>query len=135
MSNLEKVPSIISYSMPRQGEAQWGTDISEGAITMVNQKLELELQDSKLDELDLTLYVLKGTDYLSFEHVREAGPLPEFTYNTPEEVVTDYLKRLFKCARDAINEEQISRTNTAIDLVVTVPVVSSLPHVATLCVR
>lgn len=131
MSNLEKVPSVISYSHSKQGQAQWGTDISKGAVTMVNQKLELELQDSKLDELDLTLYVLKGTDYLSFENVREAGPFPEFTFKTPEEVVTDYLKHLFKCARDAINEEQISRTNTAIDMVVTVPVVSLLQHSAT----
>ncbi|KAK4504279.1 hypothetical protein PRZ48_005195 [Zasmidium cellare] len=122
MSNLEKVPSVISYTRPRHGEAQWGTDISEGAVTMVNQKLELELQDSRLDELDLTLYVLKGADYLSFDHVREAGPDPEFTFNTPEEVVTDYLRRLFGCMRQSINEEQISRTDTAIDLVVTVPV-------------
>ncbi|KAF2168394.1 hypothetical protein M409DRAFT_53083 [Zasmidium cellare ATCC 36951] len=122
MSNLEKVPSVISYSQPRNGEKQWGTDISEGAVTMVNQKLELELQDSRLDELDLTLYVLKGTNYLAFEHIRDAGAHPDFTYNTPEEVVTDYLWRLFKRTRQAINEEQIIVTNTKIDLVVTVPV-------------
>lgn len=36
MSNLEKVPSVISYAQPRNGEKQWGTDISEGAVTMVN---------------------------------------------------------------------------------------------------
>lgn len=67
--------------------------------------------------------MLKGTNYLAFEHIREAGGHPDFTYNTPEEVVTDYLRRLFKRTRQAINEEQIIVTNTKIDLVVTVPVV------------
>ncbi|KAF7190557.1 hypothetical protein HII31_07716 [Pseudocercospora fuligena] len=125
MSNMDKVPSVKSYSRASNGEAQWGSDISENAITMVNQKLELEIQDSKLDELDLTLYVLKGAGYLSFDHLREAGSNPDFSCKAPEEVVADYLEHIFGCARQAINVDQLRTTDTAIDLVITVPVVWS----------
>ena len=130
MNNNEKVPSVKSYSAPVHGEAQWGSDISEDAITMVNQKLELEVQDSRIDELDLTLYLLKGAGLLSFEHVRKAGPDPEFTCRAPEEIVEDYLRHVFGCAYGAINATQLERTGTPIDLVVTMPVVSTLDDIA-----
>lgn len=89
MSNMEKVPSVQSYTTPTRGEAQWGTDLSEEAITMLNQKLELEQQSNKIDELDLTLYVLRGAGYLSFEHIQKAGPNPDFSCKPPEEIVKD----------------------------------------------
>ncbi|KAK4552632.1 hypothetical protein LTR86_010276 [Recurvomyces mirabilis] len=122
MSNKDKVPSVISYSPPEHEELQWGSDISRDAITMVNQKLELELQDTVMDELDMTLYVLRGTKFLSFDNIREAGPKPAFSPKTTDEVITDYLKKVFRCAKEAINSPQIERTKTPIDLVVTTPV-------------
>lgn len=61
MNNQQKVRSVISYAQPVQGEAQWGSDVSEKATTMVNTKLEIEPQDTRFEELDLTLHVLKGT--------------------------------------------------------------------------
>lgn len=126
MSNMDKVPSVKSYTVPANDEAQWGSDLSENAITMVNQKLELEQQSSRLDELDLTLYVLRGTGNLSFEHIKHAGPNPEFSCRTPEEIVTDYLCHIFERCRDEIQEQQLQRTKTAVDLVITVPVVRRL---------
>ncbi|KAK3679081.1 hypothetical protein LTR78_001534 [Recurvomyces mirabilis] len=122
MSNKDKVPSVISYSPPEHDEVQWGSDISKDAITMVNQKLELELQDTVMDELDMTLYVLRGTKFLSFDNICEAGPKPAFSPKTTGEVITDYLAKIFQCAKEAINSQQIERTKTPIDLVVTTPV-------------
>lgn len=124
MSNLDKVPSVKSYSVAEDGEPQWGSHVSKNAVTMVNQKLELELQSSKLDELDLTLYVLNGAGNLSFNHIRQVGPNPEFTTKSPEEIVQDYLTHIFQCATKVINVSNLETTNTALDLVVTVPVVS-----------
>lgn len=120
---MDKIPSVKSYTSSTNGEGQWGTDLSENAITMVNQKLELEQQNNKIDELDLTMYVLRGTGNLSFKHIKQAGPIPEFSCKPPEEVVTDYLQHIFERARTEINEEQLARTKTPVDLVITVPVV------------
>ena len=123
MSNQQKVKSVISYAKPVQGEAQWGSDISESAITMVNTKLELEPQDTRFEELDLTLQVLKGTGNLTFEHIRKAGPDPAYTCRPPTQIVTDYLTKISECARKVPDFENLVLTKTAVDLVVTVPVV------------
>jgi hypothetical protein len=123
MSNLQKVRSLISYTITSNGEAQWGTDISKNAITNVNTKLELELQPSLFDELDLTLNVLKGFGNLTFKHLRKAGADPSHTYKSPTEIVTDYLTKIYECMRNTIDVDTLEKTKTAVDIVVTVPVV------------
>ncbi|CAK1364417.1 unnamed protein product [Cercospora beticola] len=120
MGNMDKVPSVISYSSP--GEPEWGSNISGDALTLINQKLELELQEERVDELGLTLRVLNGTRGLSFDHIRDAGPNPDFPCSTPEQIVTDYLRQVFQCTRDAIKVKELGRTSTPVDLVVTMPV-------------
>ena len=129
MSNLQKVPSVISFAVASQGEVNWGADISKDAITMVNTKLELQPQDSRFEELDLTLHVLKGTGNLSFDQVRKVGPDPPYTWRSPTEIVTTYLAKVFECAREVIPDiEQLPLTKTPVDIIVTVPVVrGSLP--------
>jgi hypothetical protein len=123
MSNLQKVRSLISYTITSNGEAQWGTDISKNAITNVNTKLELELQPSLFDELDLTLNVLKGFGNLTFKHLRKAGADPSYTCKSPTEIVTDYLTKIYECMRNTIDIDTLEKTKTAVDIVVTVPVV------------
>ena len=122
MSNQQKVRSVISYASAAQ---EWGSDISEEAITMVNTKLELEPRDTRFDELDLTLHVLRGTGFLGFEHIRKSGPNPAFTARTPVQIVTDYLTKVWECARAAIKIDQLAVTKKPVDIVITVPVVSS----------
>jgi hypothetical protein len=126
MSNQEKVRSLYSYTEPPNGEAQWGTDISPNATTMVNTKLELELQDSLFDELDLTLNVLRGTGNLEFERLKVAGPNPDYTSKSPTEIVTDYLTKIYEAASTMIDREALIQTKTAVDIVITVPVVRVL---------
>lgn len=129
MRNLEKVPSIISYEEPAKGEAQWGSDVSQNAVTMANTKLHLKPIGSRLEELDLTLHVLRSTGFLTFEHTRKVGPNPAYTYRTPTEIASDYLSKVFACAYDAryVNAENLQRTKTPVDIVITVPVVRSTP--------
>ncbi len=126
MSNQQKVRSLISYTRALNGEAQWGTDISKNATTMVNTKLELELQDSLFDELDLTLNVLRGTGNLEYERLRKAGPDPDYTCKSPTEIVTDYLSKVYECARNKIDLDALVQTKTPIDIVVTVQVVRTM---------
>jgi hypothetical protein len=81
----------MSYTETAGDEAQWGTDISENAVTMVNTKLELEIQDSLFDELDLTLNVLRGTGELEFERLKQAGPNPDVSLlGIPHALDTSY---------------------------------------------
>lgn len=123
MSNQDKVRSLITYTVTSGDEAQWGTHISNGAVTMVNTKLELEIQDSVFDELDLTLNVLRGTGNLEFERLKAAGPNPDYTSKGPTEIVTDYLTKIYEVANNVIDRETLVQTNTPVDIVVTVPVV------------
>ena len=124
MSNQDKVRSMYAYTAP--GEAQWGSDISDDAITFVNTKLELEPRETRLDELEATLHLVRGTKNLSFEHIRNAGPQPAFTANTPTQIITDYLTKIRECAcrEDNINVSKLVTTKTPVDIVITVPVVS-----------
>ena len=73
MTNQDKVQSVISFSEAKNGEAQWGDDIDPDSIIMLNTKLELDVQDTKSDELELTLQALDGMANLDFHAVREAG--------------------------------------------------------------
>jgi hypothetical protein len=75
MTNHDKIPSVISYSNaenPKKPEEQWGADISDKAVAMLNTKLELDVQDNKTDELELTLQALDGMGDLNFSKVKEA---------------------------------------------------------------
>ena len=128
MNNLRKVPSVISYTKASSGEAQWGTDISKDAVTMVNTKLELELQASLFDELDLTLNVLKGTGSLAFEHLRQVSSDPAYTCKSPTDIVTNYLTKIFDCVRNEIAIDALAHTKTPVDVVITVPPVRWPPQ-------
>ncbi len=146
MYNDVKIPSVISYSAPGvNDEQQFGYDISPDAITMVNTKLELEPQDERVDELNLILQVLEGMRNLNFNHVKSIRSFPGYTWYVmlvsklicgrhlltlsapprkgPEDVVTDYLTKAFKCF-DASTEyiADVKQTNP-VDIVVTTPVV------------
>ncbi len=124
MSNEEKVRSMVSYSDPRS--IQWGTDISENAVAISNSKLELEPRDTRIDELEATVHLLEGARYLSFNHIRAAGPEPAFTPRSPLQIVTDFLHEVRESAcRAGVDIDKLKQTDTPVDLVITVPVVSS----------
>ncbi|KAJ9663048.1 hypothetical protein H2198_001040 [Neophaeococcomyces mojaviensis] len=122
MGNQHKLPSVYSYVIATNGEEQWGTDISENAVTMVNTKLELEVQDKKLDELELTLQVLEGTGNLAFEYVKKSGGHPAYTWKTPTEIVTDYLTKARERVWNALGLDHLVGTNNIVGIIVTVPV-------------
>lgn len=123
MSNKSKVPSVNSYSPAPNGEQQWGESLSPDAVTMINTKLELDVQDNKSDELELILQVLDGMKNLHFDHVRASGGYPEYTWKSPEEIVTDYLTKIYPYLDKRLDEfGQEIRQRLPVDIVVTVPV-------------
>jgi hypothetical protein len=103
MLNADKVPSVISYSRPSEAmEQQWGSNLSENAVSMVHTKLELGVQDV-LGELDMTLQVLDGMKNL---------------------YLTKIFKRFYEAVEDSVEDFTAAfKRNTATDLVVTVPTV------------
>lgn len=124
MNSREKIPSVLSYSPAPNGERQFGADISDDAVTMMNFKLELEVQDKRLDELELTLQVLEGTNNLSFKHVKRSRGDPEYSYKVPSDIVTDYLTKVCERAWETIEPVYLySNRKPPVDIVVTVPVV------------
>lgn len=127
MDNLRKVRSLISYSKPTNGEAQWGSDISDTALSIVNTKLELEPRDTLLDELDMTLHVLKGTHFLAFDKLPNDGEEPEYPGKSPTQIVTDYLTKVYACVRESLAIYRLAETRTPVDVVITVPVVGFSP--------
>lgn len=125
MDNHDKVPSVISYSRPSEkGEQQWGSSLSQDAVAMVHTKLELEIQDV-LGELDMTLQVLDGMNNLNFDidfMGRGSQDLPPYSHKSPEEIVTDYLTRVFQWLEQEVEKfDTVMRKHTATDIVVTVP--------------
>ncbi|KAF2495164.1 hypothetical protein BU16DRAFT_539159 [Lophium mytilinum] len=125
MSNSLKVPSIYSYSPAPNGQQQWGDDLSPDAVTMINTKLELDVQDNKSDELELILQVLDGMKDLSFNYVRASGGYPEYTWKSPDEIVTDYLTKVYQALESNLKtqiRDQGIRQRLTVDIVVTVPV-------------
>ncbi len=130
MKLSSKIPSVYSYSPASAPiDQQWGGSISDDAVTMVNTKMELDVQDNKVDELELILQVLEGTCNLDFDNVKKSRGYPEYTWKDPEEIVTDYLKKVFEYLNDAF--EFIGshlRSKIPVDIVITVPVVRVLPH-------
>lgn len=126
MNNEPKVPSVKSYSRPKNGEKQWGKDLSEKAVTMILTKLELDVQDNKTDELELILMALEGMKNLKFSHVKQARGDPEYTTKSPEQVATDYLTEIYKVLHKELQRRYgpdiVARL--PVDIVITVPVVS-----------
>lgn len=120
MSNKDKVPSVYSYSPAPNGEQQWGESLSPKAVTMINTKLELDVQDNKSDELELILQVLDGMKNLHFDHVRACKGYPEYTWKNPEEIVTDYLTKIFQYVDKYVEKFRV--LGLPVDIVVTVPV-------------
>lgn len=127
-NNQPKVRTMISYANTASGERQWGSTVDNHASAMVNTKLELEPQPTRKDELELTLYLLKGTGNLAFEHLKKIGPNPAYTSAPPGQIVQDYLSHICQSARrDGVFKKtdmaRLVETSTPVDIVVTVPAV------------
>jgi molecular chaperone DnaK (HSP70) len=125
MSNQQKVRTMLAYG--QFGMIQWGTEVDGNAVTLVNTKLDLGPRETRLDELESTLYFLRNTGGLSFAYIRKpkSNSSPAFTPNSPTQIVTDYLTQIREaaCREDGgIDLEQLARTNTPVDIVITVPV-------------
>lgn len=126
MANHPKIPSIYSYSPTSlANEQQWGASLSPDAVAMMNTKMELDVHDNKLDELELILQVLEGTSNLNFDNVKKAKGLPDYTWKDPEDIVTDYLSKIFQYLSQAVAYLGALRANLPVDIVITVPVVCS----------
>jgi hypothetical protein len=125
MGNHNKIPSVISFSAPsREGEEQWGSDLSDDAIAMVHTKLELDLQEVQ-GELNLMLHALRGMKDLHFDELKKMGALPAYSDQTAEQIVTAYLTRVFESASEVLSEySQAILDRTPVVIVITVPTVS-----------
>lgn len=123
MANEEKIPSVSAYPQP----IEWGSDVSDDATTMVNMKLELDVLESQLEELLLTLQVLEGTDCLNFEYISSLDSEPEYSAKSPSEIVTDYLTKIFEKVFDTMRKRYGEvRNKWPVDIVFTVPVVCTM---------
>jgi hypothetical protein len=124
MGNHKKIPSVISFSPPTEAmEQQWGSDLSEDAVTMIHTKLELDIQDVA-GELDLLIQAMEGMKDLSFQNLRGVGVLPAYTDKSAEQVVTEYLSKVFEYLSEVIlNFSKELRDQVPVDIVVTVPTV------------
>ena len=123
-TNNEKVPSEISYSDSDGTSVQWGASFSPNSLKLIWTKLELEPQ-TRLEELDLILAALHGTNNLDFRTIQQSRGLPSYPAKDPEEIVADYLTRIREKLRRRLVEDfsqEILNTIT-IDLVMSVPVV------------
>lgn len=127
MVNQGKVPSVYSYSQPTAAmEQQWGGSVSPDAVAMVHTKLELDLGTTN-DELDIITQSLDGMGDLSFEHLKTpigVGGLPQYTYTSAEEIVTDYLVKVFEYVRGLVDTfSEAVRGRFPTDIVITIPTV------------
>jgi len=127
MTNHFKIPSVFSYSPSEDGRLQWGANINPSAVTMVNTKLELDVQDNKIEELELLLQVLDGTRNLKFEYVKNSKGDPDYTCRDPEVIVTDYLTEVFKVLQQTFQDSGSHvMGHIPVDIVITVPVVGPI---------
>jgi hypothetical protein len=134
MNNDEKIPSVVSFSpnSSAKNERQFGFDLSEDAVVMVNTKLELDVQPTKMDELESLLHGLKGMDNLNFRQVEQCDGEPLYSPKDPESIATVYLTKVFNAFVAFLDKEfkvEVSsemRRNMAIDLVITIPAVGVL---------
>lgn len=126
MSNDDKVPSVISYSKKSiKSQQQWGADLAKGSIAMVHTKLQLDV-DSTSTELDQLLESLEGMHYLGIQYIKNTEGPTRYTSRGPEEIVSDYLERVFNCFRKAASYFTEEWTKQAqVDIVATIPAVRS----------
>ena len=127
MKNHKKVPSIISYTKSAGGSfQQWGSSLSPNAVTTVHKKLELGPQPLQ-GELDLVVQILEGMKDLHFGDIvlaDEDNEIPAYACKSPEEIVTDYLTKVFGYLDLTVEEFKPSfRKHTITDLVITIPTV------------
>lgn len=126
MGNLDKVPSVISYSDSSDAqEEQWGSSLSPDAVAMVHTKLQLEVHKTS-EELDLILQALDGMSDLNFQRISSMGGLPSYTWKGPEQIVEDYFSKVFDAFLEAINGTGLTKDVRALiltDIVVTIPAV------------
>lgn len=117
---------MISYSDPTDSaEQQWGLSLSPDAIAMVHTKLELDFQ-TVFGELDLILESLDGMKNLNFAHVKASGGDPPYTYKSAEQIVTDYLTKVFEFLLQAVKKmTKTLRDTISTDIAVTIPTVRS----------
>ncbi|PVH79969.1 hypothetical protein DL98DRAFT_588754 [Cadophora sp. DSE1049] len=99
LRHLQKVPSVISYSLPTENHI-----------------------DDASAELDLILRGLDGMHDLNFSYIKDSGSKPKFTHKKPEEIVQDYLTKVFEHLLqnvDIFTEEM--RDRMSVDIIATVP--------------
>jgi len=130
----EKIPSVISYTRGARGSSKtfysrWGV-VPPGSYAAVNQKLMLEI-DGRDEELDLLRTTFKGMRYFSQRYLSETNAKP-YPSIGPEEIITDYLKYIFKHTQDQLKEwhpnEEVRRRFPVDTVVATIPTVSTLVH-------
>jgi hypothetical protein len=128
MGNHDKIPSIISYSpTSHAGELQWGASLSPGSVAMANTKLELDVQDTKLDELVMILKALDGMKNLHFDHIAAWNGHPAYTGKAPEDIVTDYLGKVCQYLVQMVLPLGAGlKAHIPVDIAITVPLVSAL---------
>lgn len=136
MSNTDKVPSRIAYSIGPDGKEngvhEWGAAIKSDQIRMVHTKLELD-PGTVLETLESILNLLDGVDNLHFKTIKatESAGNPPYTRKTAEEIVTDYLTQVVQCAEqkvDILDPNGSARRLISTDIVITVPTVRIPPH-------
>jgi hypothetical protein len=131
MENDEKIPSVLSYSKPSAAkEEQFGANLSNDAVTMVNTKLDLDVQETKLAELESLIAALEGMKNLQFSNVKKQGGRPGYSWKSAEDIVTDYLEKVFQAFSKFLDKlfREFSpklKQEVPMDLVITVPVVSA----------
>ena len=129
MSNDEKIPSVMSYSpASNKLERQWGSSLSSNAVAMVHTKLALDIHDNS-GELDLILEALDGMHDLEFQYIRACRGFPPYPSKRPEEIVEDYLTKVFDAFLEAMPSRfdggfpKELRERLPVDIVVTIPAV------------
>ena len=125
MGNHLKIPSVISYSLRSPArEEQWGTDLSPEAIAMVHTKLQLDVDDTSA-ELDLVLQALDGMQNLNVNYIIESRGAPKYTPKGPEDIVQDYLTKVFDYLLKTMAPfTEALRKTIPVDIVATIPAVS-----------
>ncbi|KAL5322237.1 hypothetical protein ACEPPN_010209 [Leptodophora sp. 'Broadleaf-Isolate-01'] len=127
MGNHKKIPSVVSYTpSSRKGERQFGLDLSADAVALLHTKLQLGVSDVS-QELDHILESLEGVHNLNFQYLKKSDGLPKHILFSPEQIVRDYLQRVFHYLFESESDSLPSpfapelRQLTPVDIVVTVP--------------
>ncbi|KAH8732201.1 hypothetical protein GQ44DRAFT_766352 [Phaeosphaeriaceae sp. PMI808] len=124
MNAQDKVPSVISYDKSNGDYQQWGSSIDPNSIVLIHKKLELCLHPLQ-GELDLAVQLLDKMKDLHFENIlleKADGKIPEFACKSPEEIICDFLTKIFTYLDREVNKfSDAFRSLTTTDLVITVP--------------